>query len=56
MEAGLAAAGREQFDIVTLDACLMANFEIVSELHGNAQYLISSEELVPGLGLDYDSF
>jgi hypothetical protein len=56
MEAGLAAAGREQFDIIALDACLMANFEIVSELHGNAQYLISSEELVPGLGLNYDSF
>ena len=56
MDAGLAAAGRERFDIVAFDACLMANFEIVSELHGNAQYLISSEELVPGLGLDYDSF
>ena len=56
LEAGLAAAGREHFDVITLDACLMANFEIVSELHGNAQYLISSEELVPGLGLDYDSF
>ena len=56
MEAGLAAAGREQFDLVALDACLMANFEIVSELYGTAPYLISSEELVPGLGLDYDSF
>lgn len=56
MEAGLAAAGREQFDVLTLDACLMANFEIVSETSGNAHYLISSEELVPGLGLDYDSF
>ena len=56
MDAGLAAAGREQFDLVALDACLMANFEIVSELFGNAQYLIASEELVPGLGLDYDSF
>lgn len=56
MEAGLAAAGREQFDLLTLDACLMANFEVISESYGNAQHLISSEELVPGLGLDYDSF
>lgn len=56
MDAGLAAGGREQFDLLTLDACLMANFEVVSESYGNARHLISSEELVPGLGLDYDSF
>ena len=56
MDAGLAAAGREQLDLLVLDACLMANFEVVSEAYGNAGYLISSEELVPGLGLDYDAF
>ena len=56
VDAGLAAAGREQLDLLILDACLMANFEVVSEAHGNAGHLISSEELVPGLGLDYDAF
>ena len=56
VEAGLAAAGREQLDLLILDACLMANFEVVSEAHGIARHLISSEELVPGLGLDYDAF
>lgn len=56
VEAGLTAAGREQLDLLILDACLMANFEVVSEAHGIARHLISSEELVPGLGLDYDAF
>lgn len=56
METGLAAAGRDAFDILTLDACLMATYEIVSETAGAARYLISSEELVPGLGLNYEAF
>ncbi len=56
METGLAAAGRDKFDLLTLDACLMATYEIVSEVAGGARHLISSEELVPGLGLDYESF
>ena len=56
VDAGLAAAGREQLDLLILDACLMANFEVVSEAYGTAGHLISSEELVPGLGLDYDAF
>jgi hypothetical protein len=56
MDAGLTAAGRDQFDMLILDACLMANLEIASEVAGEASYLISSEELVPGLGLDYDAF
>lgn len=56
LEAGLKSAGREQFDLLVLDACLMANYEVVSETHGTAGHLIASEELVPGLGLDYDAF
>jgi Clostripain family len=56
VEAGLTAAGREQLDLLILDACLMANYEIVSETHGVAAHLMASEELVPGLGLDYDAF
>lgn len=56
METGLAAAGRDAFDLLTLDACLMATYEIVAETSSAARYLISSEELVPGLGLNYESF
>jgi hypothetical protein len=56
IEAGLAAADREQLDLLILDACLMANYEIVSESQGVAGHLIASEELVPGVGLDYDAF
>ena len=54
--AGLAAAGRDKFDLLILDACLMANFEVASETASSASYLIASEELVPGIGLDYDAF
>jgi hypothetical protein len=56
IDSGLAAAGQDQLDLLVLDACLMANFEVVSEAAGTAGHLIASEELVPGLGLDYDSF
>jgi hypothetical protein len=56
VDSGLAAAGQDQLDLLILDACLMANFEVVSEASGIAGHLISSEELVPGLGLDYDAF
>jgi hypothetical protein len=56
VEAGLAAAGRSHFDLLILDACLMATVDVVSESAGTASYLIASEELVSGLGLDYDAF
>ena len=56
MDAGLAAAGRTQFDLLILDACLMASIDVVSEAAGNASYLIASEELVADVGLDYDAF
>lgn len=56
MSAGLAAAGRQQFDLLTLDACLMANYDVVSAVSPSAHYLLSSEELVSGLGLNYAAF
>ncbi|CAN5549089.1 hypothetical protein BH24ACT5_BH24ACT5_05240 [soil metagenome] len=56
MAAGLAAAGRQQFDLVTLDACLMANYDVLSAVSPSAHFLLSSEELVSGVGLNYDAF
>ena len=38
------------------DACLMANWDVLAETAPSADYVISSEELVPGLGFDYDAF
>jgi hypothetical protein len=56
LEVGLAASGRGELDLLMLDACLMANLEVMSETAGAARYLIASEESVSGVGLDYDAF
>jgi Clostripain family len=56
MSAALAAAKRPKIDLVMYDACLMANWDVLAETAPNADYVISSEELVPGLGFDYDAF
>jgi hypothetical protein len=39
--------------LVAFDACLMGTFEIASMLKPYAEYLLASEEVVPGHGLDY---
>lgn len=44
---------RKEFDFISLDACLMANYELVSLLEDNTKYLIASEELEPQDGYDY---
>jgi hypothetical protein len=54
--AGLAAAGRSRFDLLILDACLMANVDVASQTTGVAGYLIASEELAPDVGLNYEAF
>lgn len=56
MDVGLDGAGRARFDLLILDACLMANIDVVSETSGSASYLVASEELVSGLGLNYEAF
>lgn len=53
----LAAAGRDRLDLLVYDACLMASFDsIVSAAAGNVDHLIASEEVIPGLGLEYEAF
>lgn len=43
----------EEFDFVSVDACLMGNLELVSVLEKKTEYLIASEELEPQNGYDY---
>ena len=50
------AASGKPFAIVGFDACLMAHGEIAYQLKGNADYLVSSEELEPGKGWDYKTW
>jgi hypothetical protein len=52
---GLAAAGKQKFDMIGFDACLMATYEVASALAPSADYLLASEEVEPGNGWDWSS-
>lgn len=43
----------KKFDFITFDACLMATIEVVSVMKDYADYMIASEEIIPGGGMDY---
>jgi len=53
---GLSAGSREQLDLIVFDACLMASFDTLGSMVGHANYVVASEEVIPGLGLDYNAF
>lgn len=43
----------KKFDIIAFDACLMASVEIAATLASCANYMVASENLIPGAGYDY---
>lgn len=43
----------KKIDIISFDACLMADIEIAYTLMPYAQHLVSSQETVPGAGFNY---
>ena len=43
----------KKIDIVAFDACLMAGIEIASTVKPYANYLVSSQQTIPGIGFDY---
>lgn len=49
MEAGLAAADTH-FDLIVMDACLMASLETVQAIEAYASYFVGAETLIPGEG------
>ena len=55
IEQGLAATGLEQLDLLGFDACLMATYEVASEVAPYATHMLASEETEPGHGWDYRS-
>lgn len=55
IQGGLAGAGLDRFDMLGFDACLMATYEVASELAPYADRLLASQELEPGHGWDYTS-
>lgn len=42
-----------KIDIIAFDACLMAHIEIAYSLQSCADYLVASQETIPGYGYDY---
>ncbi len=51
-----AAAGIDRFEIIGMDACLMAQLETMAALQPHAHYAVASEETEPALGWAYASF
>lgn len=54
--AGLKDSGVEKLDLLGFDACLMATYEVASELAPVANRLLASQELEPGHGWNYEYF
>lgn len=52
---GLETAGVEKLDLLGFDACLMATYEVASELAPVADRMLASQELEPGHGWDYSA-
>jgi hypothetical protein len=50
---GLDRAGIDRLDLLGFDACLMATYEVASNLAPVAERMVASEELEPGHGWDY---
>jgi hypothetical protein len=51
-----AAAGIDKFEIIGMDACLMAQLEVMAALQPHANYAVASEEVEPSIGWAYASF
>jgi len=50
------ANGLDKFELIGLDACLMAHLEVFSALAPHARYAVASQETEPALGWAYTSF
>ncbi len=56
LAAGRQAAGIDKFELIGLDACLMAQMEVMTALEPHARYAVASEEVEPSLGWAYAAF
>lgn len=45
-----------KFEVIGFDACLMGMIEVATTLDDYANYLVASEEIIPGMGWDYTCF
>ena len=49
-------AGIDKFELIGMDACLMAHLEVFSALAPHARYAVASQETEPALGWAYTGF
>ncbi len=56
LEQSRAVSGIDQFEMIGMDACLMAQLEVMAALQPHARYAVASEETEPALGWAYASF
>jgi hypothetical protein len=54
-ELSTALAG-QHFDVIAFDACLMAGIEVADQVRDFTDYVLASEEVVPGRGYPYNTF
>lgn len=52
---GVGANGGRKFDLLIMDACLMAMLEIAYQVRDSAKVYIASEEVAPADGMPYDA-
>lgn len=56
LEQARAESDLGQFEVIVLDVCLMGTVEVANAMAPHANYLVASEEVVPGFGQAYGSF
>ena len=56
LEQARSAAGIDRFELIGMDACLMAQLEVMTALQPYAHYAVASEEVEPAIGWAYASF
>ena len=45
--------GVDKFELIGFDACLMGQIEVFGSLYPYSNYMVASEEVIPGYGLSY---
>ncbi len=56
LEAARSQAGIDKFELIGMDACLMAHIEVFAALEPHAHYAVASQETEPALGWAYTGF
>lgn len=54
MSSALRNSNLDHLDVLAFDACLMGMVEVATQFEGLADYMVASEELIPGDGFAYD--